>query len=351
MLERIQIKNFRALRDVEIDDLARINLIGGRNNAGKTSLLEALFLLSTAGNPRAILNTNLVRNNGSWGDSGDATPWRELFIGLDDRAAIEIAATDKALGVLSLSLEAEWPTNSEVSIASAKDASARDSSALRPSPELALRYCRAGEDVGASRLRLVGEQVKIESTAREPAFGSAILLARASTDHGELAKRLAELTRRRRDHVVLDTLRLVEPRLERIEALPGRDEPMIWCDIGLPEFVPLPLIGEGMINLAEIVLSIEHAASGVVLIDEIDGPFHHSAVPGLWKAIAKAAKDADTQIFATTHSYECFEAAVKSLDGADFRYHRLDLVEGGVRAVTYHPEGAAAAVDLYFEVR
>ena len=65
MLERLHIKNFRALRDLEMDELARINLIGGRNNSGKTSLLEALFLLSTAGKPGGALDTNLIRTDGA----------------------------------------------------------------------------------------------------------------------------------------------------------------------------------------------------------------------------------------------------------------------------------------------
>ena len=352
MLERLHIKNFRALRDLEMSGLARINLIGGRNNSGKTSLLEALFLLSAAGNPRALLNTNLIRSDGAWDRSGDAAPWRELFNGLDEEATIEIAVTHMALGALTLSIATEWPTTSQVSIGSEKRPSPRDSSsAVRLSPELALRYSHEGKDAVTTHLHSAGNQARTEGAAKYPVFDAAILLSRAPTDQGELANRLGELTRLRRDHLLLDALRVVEPRLQSIKALPGRDEPVIWCDIGLPELAPLSLIGEGMINLTEIVLSIEDAAGGVVLVDEIENGFHHSILPDVWKVLDRATQQSGTQIFATTHSYECFEAAQKALDPDAFRYHRLDMVEGGVRAVTYDPDIAAAAVKHYFEVR
>lgn len=58
MLESVRIRNFRVFRDLEIDRLARINLFAGHNNSGKTTLLEALFLLSGGGNPHMTLNVN-----------------------------------------------------------------------------------------------------------------------------------------------------------------------------------------------------------------------------------------------------------------------------------------------------
>ena len=45
MLEELSIRNYRIFRELKIDQLRRINLIAGSNNSGKTSLLEAIFLL------------------------------------------------------------------------------------------------------------------------------------------------------------------------------------------------------------------------------------------------------------------------------------------------------------------
>ena len=47
MFTRLQVRNFRAFDDLNVERMSRINLVTGRNNSGKTTLLEAIFLLAT----------------------------------------------------------------------------------------------------------------------------------------------------------------------------------------------------------------------------------------------------------------------------------------------------------------
>lgn len=55
MYRSVHIQNFRCFRDFKIEDLARINLLAGKNNTGKTALLEALYILSLANQPERHL--------------------------------------------------------------------------------------------------------------------------------------------------------------------------------------------------------------------------------------------------------------------------------------------------------
>jgi recombinational DNA repair ATPase RecF len=45
MLTLLQIDCFRGLRDLSFESLSRINVVTGFNNSGKTTVLEALYLL------------------------------------------------------------------------------------------------------------------------------------------------------------------------------------------------------------------------------------------------------------------------------------------------------------------
>ncbi|BAZ14450.1 hypothetical protein NIES4071_62940 [Calothrix sp. NIES-4071] len=45
MLNDLTVQNYRCLKDLHIKDFARVNLLVGMNNSGKTSLLEAIYLL------------------------------------------------------------------------------------------------------------------------------------------------------------------------------------------------------------------------------------------------------------------------------------------------------------------
>ncbi len=49
MLPDFSVSNFRCFRELTVDRLSRVNLIVGKNNVGKTALLESLFLYGTGG--------------------------------------------------------------------------------------------------------------------------------------------------------------------------------------------------------------------------------------------------------------------------------------------------------------
>ena len=61
MLERLSIRHFRGFKALKMERLARVNLIAGKNGAGKTALLEALFLLAGAGNIDAFPQWQALR--------------------------------------------------------------------------------------------------------------------------------------------------------------------------------------------------------------------------------------------------------------------------------------------------
>lgn len=59
MIRTLEIKNYRTFADFKLQDAARVNLLVGTNNSGKSSLLEAIYLLtgeSPLANLRYILN-------------------------------------------------------------------------------------------------------------------------------------------------------------------------------------------------------------------------------------------------------------------------------------------------------
>ncbi|MBC6480306.1 MAG: AAA family ATPase [Hormoscilla sp. GM7CHS1pb] len=55
MFTSVSVKNFRCFQDFSIDSLDRVNLIAGKNNVGKTALLEAIFLLTGGTNPGIVV--------------------------------------------------------------------------------------------------------------------------------------------------------------------------------------------------------------------------------------------------------------------------------------------------------
>jgi AAA15 family ATPase/GTPase len=150
-------------------------------------------------------------------------------------------------------------------------------------------------------------------------------------------------------------LQVVEPSLRRLSVRVIGDTAVIQGDVGLGELMPLQFMGDGMVRLLSMVLGIlTLPPGGIALVDEVENGIHHSAMLKVWLALATAARKASVQIFATTHSHECIEAAHRAFEESgkyDLRVHRLERVAGQVRAVTSDQTTLATALDQEWEVR
>src|SRR5712692_9029952 len=61
MFTSFTLKNFRCFRELQIEPLERVNLIAGKNNTGKTALLEAIWLQLGPNDPMLSLSLNALR--------------------------------------------------------------------------------------------------------------------------------------------------------------------------------------------------------------------------------------------------------------------------------------------------
>ena len=66
ILDSLEIHNFRGLKELCIDRLGRVNLLTGKNNVGKTSVLEALRLYANPGNVDVLID--LLRSKDQYAD-------------------------------------------------------------------------------------------------------------------------------------------------------------------------------------------------------------------------------------------------------------------------------------------
>ena len=346
MLTQLKIRNYRGFQDLTMDSLKAINLLAGKNNTGKTSLLEAVFLLSGGGDPEMALNTNVLRGLEVGKKSTVVIEpfWKRFFFGLNMEDPIVIEGSHASHGQLTLEIGPERQSTIQIPLDIAKISIATNQMNV---PSLSFQF-----NGTKSFLKVKRGDVEINHTPITIPFTAAILLS-GKKGNLEESHRLGELRQKKQGDVVLEALQIIEPKLKSIEENSSSGEPMIWGDIGLSELVPLAAMGEGMNRIARIVLMIASTPKGsVVLVDEIENGLHHSILPDVWRYIDKLAQKFDTQIIATTHSYECIEAAHESLNAERFSLHRLENTpEKTNRCVTIKPNGVRSLIHHNLEVR
>ena len=353
MLERLRVRNFRGFEDLEIHRLCPINLFAGRNDTGKSTLLEAIFLLGSAVNPRLAVNDHVMRSEGvhvAGPASLAETVWTPLFFELHTDDQIEIAGRHSSIGCMSLKLALERPVTTEMAHDKEDGALATPRSDERL---LAFTYVdpQAGEI--SSRARETADKVVFDRSDSKDEYipFTAAILKPGAGDLTQDAVHLGRLRKQKRGGLLRDALRTIEPRLNGIEDNSSSGVPMLWVDIGLRELVPLPVMGNGLTHMARIVLNATAVQDGVLLVDEIENGLHHSVLQNVWRVVETVAKQFNVQVFATTHSFECVQAAHQALGSGGFRLHRLETVDGTTRCVTYDEEAIDGAVRYNLEVR
>lgn len=85
MIENVTINNYRSFRRLRVEGLTRVNLFVGRNNVGKTSLLDALDLYVQRATPEALWRASDRRRESRYveGSDPDASgSWHEGVLDL-----------------------------------------------------------------------------------------------------------------------------------------------------------------------------------------------------------------------------------------------------------------------------
>ncbi|GAG76673.1 unnamed protein product, partial [marine sediment metagenome] len=303
MYRSFSVSNFRNFKSLSISDLKRINIIIGKNNTGKTSLLEALYLHMGCMHPELTLK--LLNFRGIPGSEASAKAiWGSLFYQYNIDSEITLSATypDNTKANLSISLqqaptslvEIKPPTDGLIEIPEKVTTSAQ--LPLISERMLAYKYKhRSTESTRLTSLKLKKSELNLEINppVTDNPFPGFFIPARTQLDPSSVARRLGELQVNRKDKPVVYALRLIEPNLKSLSIIPIGPVSTIHADTGLTTLLPLQLAGEGMTNMSEIIIDIASAPKGIVLIDDIGTGIHYSVLHLFWKVIFKLAVKLD----------------------------------------------------------
>lgn len=282
MVTAIAIENFRCFKKFKVDGLKPVTLIGGKNNVGKTVLLEALWL---ACSPTKATIEQMAELRQEFPENYKDFPehvWDNLFLNRETG------------NLISLSYVVEDLDN-KVNIAFVWDDKATLSFSGQEGTFLTLSFDGKDKWVTAGKVRGRGAKQAVEYiSAIEKASGPSV------------ARSYEKATVTAKDDLVLNALKIIDEGIvsARISILGGTRLELKRDG----HYLPVSMFGDAVTKVLNIVLKVVTSGAAIILIDEVENGLHHSVHAEFWRMLFGLAQKFNVQIVATSHSAEMIKA-------------------------------------------
>ena len=330
LLDSLEIENFRCFRHLTIPKLGRVNLITGKNNVGKSTLLEAIWLLGMRGRSSSIFDLLRYRKQDeSFSPGQEKLAFDHLKVLWNDPHYMDgklVIGNSKLNIVVERSIvKDEHFDKGIISIHSGDMFDDVTESGFfhyyytddYEYPEF--KFFRPGE---ITDHYLLGVWKKIEFSEKE--------------------------------EFILEAIKIIEPNAVRIGFKWEKNYPVIRTKFN-PEAVPARVFGDGLNHILGIATVLSLSKDTVLCLDEVENGIHYSVLKDLWRLIFKTAHDLNIQIFCTTHSWECIEAfqqvASEDDDPNSGMLIRLQNRDGDIVATNFDEDGLEVMTRHGLEVR
>jgi hypothetical protein len=364
MFSQIIIEKFRGFEGIRLDNLSEINLITGKNGAGKTSVLEAIFLLAGANNAALVISIANFRNDVPFSAEVDR-PFRSLFYQLNPDNNPVLTALGGFVerqrnARRSLQIRPMFRTEVHGILSSSKQVITGIRFRFRgPSGATEGRmrwneavYTQPGQFPDATQPSR--DLFSIETTPVRDSVEARFVTPYYRNLIGQISEWLSDAIKNKTLDAIVDACRIVEPELKALIPLTESNRPGVYADIGLDQLIPISLLGAGFFNVLLLSLTMNELRNGIVLIDEIEDGLHYSVRPNLVQLIFEYAKNNNIQFFVTTHSDEtirAFGAAANVYHRTLVSAHRLARIGGKATMTQFPPDEFEAAIELDAEIR
>lgn len=316
MIRDISIQNFRCFENTSISGFRTVNLITGKNNAGKTALLEAL-LIGNVPRPEAINALKSHRRESQ--EFNRALPertWDSLFFNQDKSKNILIKVNEDNNQSIQISLSInDIPIKFFIESNTSNDIADKYVDFI-PNDEPTSSILHVNININDNNL----SEYNLIATDQGTVHG---VLARTSKFVGQkrisfmpavfgifntqIAVEYDKARLNNQEGKVLKGLQIIDPSIKMIESF-NIGSPMLYLQRENEKRLPIALFGDAINRVATIILYVINNNSDILLLDEIENGIHYTNQANLWRMMFRLARELNIQIFATTHSLEMLKA-------------------------------------------
>ena len=374
-MKSIIIKNYKNFKHLALDNLSNVNLIVGKNNVGKSTLLEAISIIAANGNINWMkdileMRGESVRFSSSTENSVEKEIERfsSLYHQRDLKAFYEAPIKLEALtGQSPVVLEFQMVEVADITETDENGLSRTSRKIINKTEEIELTET----NIRPAFLSTIGERKSLYLFSNANRIGPRTTIddklysfeyVRTSlVSNSKNPLLFDKLALTPNEKYIIKALQIIEPRIEAINFL--KDE-RTYANRSDDERIPiivmrgstkryrLSSMGDGINRILTIILALLNCENGILLIDEFENGLHHSVQCQLWKIIFELSAELNVQVFATTHSEDSIRCFAEENIHQTGKFIRLESKQDSIVGVAYDDaEKLRFAIEQDIEVR
>lgn len=305
----INLTRFKKMSNNKLSELGKINIFVGPNNSGKTTLLEALYLLCNLNDINGLLTLSEMRLRGeriTTGYLNNLIDYNICIDGIFNSNRVTVGMKN----VIDSQIDKKDDYISTIRI----DTSITDAHTTENNSFEMHMYVDNPVENKYSKI------VHICRNAYTSPFYIQKDFMREIYDDAIRVKHNGETVF---SEIIRFIQENVDPTINNI--ILGSDDRFVVDSSKFSEKnVELYSYGAGVERIFEIALNVAYCRNGVLLIDEVDSGIHYSLLIEFTRFLQKLCNAFNTQLFITTHSKECVDAFVRNeYNNQDVMYYKL----------------------------
>ncbi|MEA2047041.1 MAG: AAA family ATPase [Campylobacterota bacterium] len=262
-IKNIEIKNFKCFEEFKAEGFGRVNLIGGKNNVGKSAFMEAIYIDTSSNTMNNLLFSiaNIERNRNKIND-------KETNI-------IDIL-TDYATFFIKGKNDIQYDVNL---------------SGIEK--HLKIKLNKKSEDIDfKSEINFISNK-------------KVTFIDNYGFTNYELKSAFEAVQKKDKEDILDQYINQFDKNILKFKII-GGDKPQ--CRTSEGNYQDITKFGDGLKQYISIICSLYATQNSFLFIDEIENGIHYTNLDRLWEIILTISKEQNVQVFATTHSKECIES-------------------------------------------
>ena len=293
MIEEIEIVEYKGFKNLKLENLSQINIISGKNNVGKTALLEALFIYENIEKDFCLTGILSAKDTFS-------------FIG--ENRNINKRKLKNYLQKINYKTK-----NLEIKPKTIHKLNDKEKEEIKKFNQDYTQFLVTYYDEEHLNIDT------IDNTFSDNTFYTNYINS-SKPSNERLVKLYSNIQSKGIQHKFLTYLKLLDNDIEWIEPQLLDDEMLLRINLKNPErSLVSSELGEGTNRYIEILTSLLSNPKGIVFIDEVENGIHYTKLYDIWRAIIEIVQKEDIQLFVTTHDLESIEALALASEDMKFK--------------------------------